>query len=122
MEMERIDATVTRGTTEIWNVENRDGTPHNFHVHDVQFQVLSVGGATAPPYLSGWKDTVYLAPGQPVRLILRFTDHSDRNVPYMFHCHLLYHEDAGMMGQFVVVEPGERAGTPPKDGHAGHGG
>ncbi|SCL73063.1 cell division protein SufI [Micromonospora citrea] len=121
MRMDRIDFAATRDTTEVWEVVNSDGAPHNFHVHDVQFQVLSVGGQAPPPALGGWKDTVYLAPQRPVRLILRLTDHSDPNVPYMFHCHLLYHEDAGMMGQFVVVEPGQRAGRPPAPAeHAGH--
>ncbi|PZF87800.1 multicopper oxidase family protein [Micromonospora deserti] len=121
MEMDRIDFAVTRDTTEVWEVVNRDGTPHNFHVHDVQFQVLSVGGAAPPPALSGWKDTVYLAPQRPIRIALRFTDHSDPDVPYMYHCHLLYHEDAGMMGQFVVVEPGQSPGRPPRHGtHAQH--
>ncbi|MFI7644947.1 multicopper oxidase family protein [Micromonospora sp. NPDC049460] len=121
MQMDRIDFVATKDATEVWEVVNQDGAPHNFHVHDVQFQVLSVGGQAPPPALGGWKDTVYLAPPRPVRLVLRFTGHSDPDVPYMFHCHLLYHEDAGMMGQFVVVEPGQRAGTPPRPGtHAGH--
>jgi blue copper oxidase len=40
MDMDRIDAAVTRGTTEIWEVTNADGALHNFHVHDVQFRVL----------------------------------------------------------------------------------
>ncbi|MGN9810105.1 multicopper oxidase family protein [Micromonospora sp. BQ11] len=119
MRMDRIDFAATRDTTEVWEVENTDGTPHNFHVHDVQFQVLSVDGAAPPPELAGWKDTVYLAPQRPVRIALRFTDHSDPNVPYMYHCHLLWHEDNGMMGQFVVVEPGQAPGRPPT-GHAGH--
>ncbi|RKN37822.1 multicopper oxidase family protein [Micromonospora endolithica] len=119
MRLDRIDFAVTRDTTEVWEVENVDGTPHNFHVHDTQFQVLSVGGAAPPPELSGDKDTVYLAPRQPVRIALRFTDHSDPDVPYMYHCHLLWHEDNGMMGQFVVVAPGQSPGRPPT-GHAGH--
>lgn len=54
-----------------------------------------------------------------MRIVLRFTDHSDPNLPYMYHCHLLWHEDSGMMGQFVVVEPGQAPGRPPT--HAGHG-
>lgn len=45
------------------------------------------------------------------RLIMRFTEYTDPSVPYMYHCHLLWHEDEGMMGQFVVVEPGEEAGS-----------
>jgi FtsP/CotA-like multicopper oxidase with cupredoxin domain len=38
-----------------------------------------------------------------VRLVIRFTDYTDAHMPYMFHCHLLQHEDRGMMGQFVVT-------------------
>ncbi|MEU4643619.1 multicopper oxidase domain-containing protein [Micromonospora sp. NPDC023814] len=73
MKMDRIDFVATKDATEVWEMVNQDGTPHNFHVHDVQFQVLSVGGQAPPPALGGWKDTVYLAPQRPVRLVLRFT-------------------------------------------------
>ncbi|MFI9587323.1 multicopper oxidase family protein [Streptomyces sp. NPDC052236] len=110
MDMGRIDAEARKGTTEIWNVRSGDGTLHSFHVHDVQFQVLSLNGEQPPPELSGWKDTVLLPPGTAARLIMRFADYSDPDIPYMFHCHMLYHEDQGMMGQFVVLGPGERAG------------
>ncbi|BCJ64976.1 multicopper oxidase family protein [Polymorphospora rubra] len=119
MDLGRIDATVVRGSVEIWEVTKLDGTPHNLHVHDVQFQVLSIGGDPPPPHLAGWKDTILLPDDDPVRIIMRFGDHADPNMPYMYHCHLLYHEDQGMMGQFVVVEPGQSAGTPPRGG-AGH--
>ncbi|MEV6108614.1 multicopper oxidase domain-containing protein [Streptomyces sp. NPDC051940] len=111
MRMDRIDATVTRGTTEVWTVRNEDGMPHNFHVHDVQFRVLEVNGEQPPPPLRGPKDTVYVPSGTTMRLALRFDGPADPDVPYMYHCHLLYHEDGGMMGQFVVVEPGQRAGA-----------
>jgi blue copper oxidase len=106
MDMNRADMVVVKGTTEIWNVHNGHETPHSFHVHDVQFQVLSVDGAAPPPQLSGWKDTVYLPPNVRFRLIARFADYADPTTAYMFHCHVLMHEDQGMMGQFVVVEPG----------------
>lgn len=108
MDMSRIDAVITKDTTEVWEVVKRDGTPHSFHVHDVQFQVLSVAGREPPPELRGWKDTILLAPREPVRIIARFAGYADRGHPYMFHCHLLLHEDQGMMGQFVVVEPGQQ--------------
>jgi FtsP/CotA-like multicopper oxidase with cupredoxin domain len=42
---------------------------------------------------------------------MQFRDYADPDTPYMFHCHLLPHEDAGMMGQFVVVRPGQQAGA-----------
>jgi FtsP/CotA-like multicopper oxidase with cupredoxin domain len=107
MDINRIDEVVTVDTTEIWQVENGHGQIHNFHVHDVQFQVLDIDGTPPPPELSGWKDTIFLPPRTPIRLIMRFTDYADPSAPYMFHCHLLRHEDEGMMGQFVVVEPGQ---------------
>ena len=114
MDMGRIDETVTAGATEVWTVENTMPMPHNFHVHAVQFQVLRVGSAPPPPELSGWKDTIYLEPGTRYELIMKFGSDTDPDFPYMYHCHMLAHEDAGMMGQFVVVKPGEPAGTPPE--------
>ena len=115
MDMGRIDEVVTIGTTEVWEVTNVSGGVHNFHVHDVQFRVLD----TDDPTLSGPKDTVYLPPGATMRLLMRFTDFSDPTSPYMFHCHLLRHEDNGLMGQFVVVKPGE-TGVAPTHSHAGN--
>src|SRR5690606_24414671 len=110
MDMTRIDETVTVGTTEVWDVRNDMAAPHNFHVHDVQFQIGSVDGQPPTPELAGWKDTVYLEPERDYRLVMRFEDYTDPDSPYMYHCHLLRHEDSGMMGQFVVVEPGQSAG------------
>ncbi|MGJ5833393.1 multicopper oxidase family protein [Streptomyces ossamyceticus] len=133
MAMGRVDETVTRGTTEVWTVRNGNGMPHNFHVHDVQFRVLDVDGQKPPPALRGPKDTVFLPDGTTMKLALRFDGPADppplsasleRKVPpspYMYHCHLLYHEDEGMMGQFVVVEKGQRARVPaPHPTHAHH--
>jgi FtsP/CotA-like multicopper oxidase with cupredoxin domain len=117
MDMGRIDAVVTKDTTEVWEITKEDGTPHSFHVHDVQFQVLSVGGESPPAELSGWKDTVLLAPNETIKIIARFADYADPDVPYMYHCHVLKHEDAGMMGQFVVVEPGQKPGRPNTHSH-----
>ncbi|MGV9545410.1 multicopper oxidase family protein [Nocardia beijingensis] len=118
MAMDRIDFAVTRGTAETWVVRNNDGMPHNFHVHDVRFRVLAVDDGPVPAALAGPKDTVFLPPNSTVRLAMRFDGPADPDAPYMFHCHLLWHEDLGMMGQFVVVEPGQAAGTPPR--HHGH--
>ncbi|MEV0620615.1 multicopper oxidase domain-containing protein [Nonomuraea sp. NPDC050404] len=111
MAMDRIDFGVREGTVEVWEVTNDNGYLHNFHVHDVRFQVLTVDGKTPEPSLLGWKDTVLLAQGKRFRLAMRFSDHTDPNVPYMYHCHLLQHEDDGMMGQFVVLGEGEQVGA-----------
>lgn len=107
MDMSRIDEIVTVDSTEIWTVFSSDFQPHNFHVHDVQFQILTIDGKLPPPELAGWKDTIFLQPGSRYRLIMRFEHYTDPTIPYMYHCHLLFHEDQGMMGQFVVMKPGE---------------
>ncbi|MEI5583012.1 MULTISPECIES: multicopper oxidase family protein [unclassified Agromyces] len=121
MQSDRVDETVTVGTAERWTVRNPSGMPHSFHVHDVQFRVASVDGAAPPPELAGWKDTIYVRPESEYELVLRFDDFADPDTPYMYHCHLLWHEDMGMMGQFAVVEPGRRAtmteGTNEHDHH-----
>jgi len=51
----------------------------------------------------GLKDVVFVHGGEVVRIIMKFPEYSDAKTPYMYHCHILEHEDQGMMGQFVVV-------------------
>jgi blue copper oxidase len=113
MDMGRIDQAVTVNTVEVWEVVNRSGNLHNFHVHDVRFKVVGYAGGPRPPTLDGWKDTVPVPPGGTARLLVPFGAYADPAVPYMFHCHLLQHEDSGMMGQFVVVRPGQAPSSPP---------
>jgi blue copper oxidase len=116
MDLGRIDQAVTLNTTEAWEVTNRSGNLHTFHVHGVQFKVAEQAGAP-PPTLAGWKDSVFIPPDSTTRLLVRFTDYTDPALPYMFHCHLLQHEDDGMMGQFVVVQPGQAPTTSPTHQH-----
>lgn len=129
MDMNRIDFEAEVGATEVWTITNKDNWPHNFHVHDVQFQILDVDGRTPPPHLRGLKDTVYTPPGSRVRVALQWSEYTDPTFPYMFHCHLLMHEDQGMMGQFLVLEPGQKAAPmqmdmpmdmPMPGSHSGH--
>lgn len=109
MSMDRVDQRIRLGDTEIWEIVNRDGggmgmmmnQPHNFHLHAVQFRILDINGEAPPAHMDGWKDTVQVWPGDTVRIIARFDSYPGL---YMFHCHLLEHEDNGMMGQFAVVE------------------
>ncbi|GAA3253964.1 multicopper oxidase family protein [Dactylosporangium siamense] len=112
MDMDRVDAVVVKDTVEVWSVANGHGTPHSFHIHDVQFQVLSVDGRK--PEFRSWKDTLFLEPRKRYEIIARFADYADPTTAYMFHCHVLRHEDEGMMGQFVVVE---KAGDKPNIRH-----
>jgi FtsP/CotA-like multicopper oxidase with cupredoxin domain len=104
MDMNRIDQTIKVNDTEIWEVTNSSDLPHPFHVHDVQFLVLTRDGSPPADNEAGWKDTVLVMPRETVRIVTHFSDFTDPENPYMFHCHILEHEDAGMMGQFVVVE------------------
>lgn len=119
MDLDRVDAVATLGDVERWTVRSRNPFPHNFHVHDVQFQVLAVDGREPAPELAGRKDTIYLEPHVAYDLLMRFDDHADPTRPYMYHCHLLLHEDDGMMGQLMVVERGDADGIRlPSSGHA----
>jgi FtsP/CotA-like multicopper oxidase with cupredoxin domain len=103
MDMNRIDARVPLGDVEIWDIFNESPMAHPFHIHDTQFRILDRG--SKPPHANelGLKDTVLINSGERVRIITQFENYADAESPYMFHCHILEHEDAGMMGQFVVV-------------------
>ena len=90
------------GDTEVWEITNPTSQAHPFHVHGDSFQVLSRDGLTPPENELGWKDVVLVRPNETVRIIKRFRDYGDAVNPFMFHCHILEHEDVGMMGQFVV--------------------
>jgi FtsP/CotA-like multicopper oxidase with cupredoxin domain len=118
MEMSRIDTVVGAGTTELWTVQNIHNQPHNFHVHGVAFQIVPLGATTPDPQL-GWKDTVLLAAGETVQLAITFPPYQDCLTPYMYHCHLIWHEDEGMMAQFTVVEP-DHVDSAPRTLEAGH--
>ena len=96
----RIDLSPRLGSTEIWRLQNHSMMAHPIHVHLNMFQILDRNGTPPKPEESGWKDTVVVAPDEVVRVIVRFTDYSGL---YMVHCHILEHEDDGMMAQFEVV-------------------
>jgi FtsP/CotA-like multicopper oxidase with cupredoxin domain len=100
----RTDFRVKRGTTEIWRVRNDDvelAAPHTFHMHLEQFRVLDRDGAPPTPDDAGRKDTVFVAPGETVRIQVTFTDYLGR---YVFHCHYLEHSSMGMMARMDIVE------------------
>lgn len=110
MNMKRIDEVVRLGDRERWFIINEHFLPHNLHIHNARFLVRSVDGELPRPEQQGWKDTVYTPPSRTVVVDVEYGEFTDPHLPYMYHCHLLRHEDAGMMGQFVVVEPGQTAG------------
>lgn len=102
-DMERIDETVSAGTTEIWEFDNMSGDEiHPMHIHGVQFQVMERTGGRNSIIASekGWKDTVLLLPGEKVKVIMTFPQYTG---VFVFHCHNLEHEDDGMMLNYQII-------------------
>lgn len=102
-DMNRIDYKVTQDDIEIWSITNNSIIAHPFHIHDVSFKILSKSDGPVPEYEKGWKDVILVKVGQTIRFIAKFSDYADSVHPYMYHCHMTFHEDEGMMGQFVVI-------------------
>jgi FtsP/CotA-like multicopper oxidase with cupredoxin domain len=97
-DMYRIDQKVKLGTIEIWELKNAIQMAHPFHIHGVHFQVLDRDGEVEFPTDKGWKDTIIVMPFETVRIIIHFT------MPglFLYHCHILEHEDHAMMANFLV--------------------
>ena len=100
-----INKIIDLNTTEKWTVTNNNIFGHSFHIHDVQFKIISRSSGTVGAYESGWKDTYFLPVNESVTFVAWFEDYADELHPFMYHCHFAPHEDGGMMGQFVVVDP-----------------
>jgi hypothetical protein len=101
-EFNTINKTLDVNTTEKWTVTNTNIFSHAFHIHDVEFKILSRSTGAVGQYESGWKDVFYIAINETVTFVARFADYADPIHPFMYHCHFGNHEDGGMMGQFVV--------------------
>ncbi len=97
MDMARVDVSTTVGATEIWEIENIVGMDHPFHLHGFQFQVLDRDGV--PEKYRAWKDMLNIPKHSSARIIVRYDDFPGK---WMFHCHILDHEDHGMMGVLEV--------------------
>lgn len=96
----RVDQTVNLGNLEEWHIKNIDGDDHTFHIHINDFQVMSVNGQ--PYEAHGLQDTVILPANGEVVVRIPFEDFVGR---FVYHCHILPHEDTGMMGTVEVVDP-----------------
>ncbi len=94
----RVDQTVQLGTTEEWVVRNSSGDWHPFHLHVNDFQVMAIAGKAQPPH---YKDTIPVPPNGEVVIRARFLDFPGKTV---YHCHILAHEDAGMMGVLDIAD------------------
>jgi spore coat protein A len=93
-----IAAHVWLGTTEIWQL-NAD-FHHPVHIHLSPFQILARGSEGPGPYDAGWKDTIDLRPGEQAKILIHFDGYPGK---YVFHCHILEHEDMAMMANFVTT-------------------
>jgi len=105
MDINVVNETVPLNQTEIWEITNRMNIPHNFHIHATHFRIIDRNNdaALVGENEKGFKDTVYMPPNSSARFLVTMIDYADANGKYMYHCHFLEHEDAGMMGQFVVI-------------------
>lgn len=99
----RVDEVVRLGATEEWVLRNRSREEHPFHIHTDDFQVIAVNGRRYRA--RSLQDTVAIPVGGTVRIRLRFADFVGA---FVFHCHILAHEDAGMMGIVDVTRNGRR--------------
>jgi FtsP/CotA-like multicopper oxidase with cupredoxin domain len=109
-EAHHVDDPVRVGELQIWEVVNETGMDHPLHLHGFFFQVLEIDGA--PPAFSSWEDTINI-PVKGRAKIAWVAD--DRPGSWMYHCHILEHHAAGMMGHFDVIREGSEAG------HGSHG-
>ncbi|MCJ7799777.1 MAG: multicopper oxidase domain-containing protein [Polaromonas sp.] len=89
------------GTAEIWVLEGKGSWHHPVHIHFEEGRILTRNGRQAPPHERGRKDVYVLAPGEVVRVFIRFRDFTGK---YMMHCHNTIHEDHAMMIRYDIVE------------------
>jgi suppressor of ftsI len=99
----RVDQRVELGAVEEWTIRNVTRQLHPFHIHVNDYQVMSVNGR---PYdATSITDTFPLPVGGEIVIRMRFVDFTGE---YVYHWHILAHEDRGMMGTLVVEGPGDR--------------
>jgi hypothetical protein len=97
----RVDHVVRRGSTQTWLLRNMSPITHFIHIHEEQWHTVSRDGKPPPAWERGLEDTWRLDPGERVKVAAKFTDYTG---VFMLHCHMLAHEDHGMMAQFAVVK------------------
>ena len=96
----RSDAFPVLGTTEAWELHNATAVAHTIHMHHTDWYMISRNGKPPPPWERCLKETFFLDPGDRVVVAGHFSDYTGK---YVIHCHMLDHEDHGLMSQFEVV-------------------
>jgi suppressor of ftsI len=99
-DMNRVDLETVVGRVELWDLVNTTFMDHPIHIHGTQFQVVArtIGGLAAPVAYPAWLDTVNVPAGETITIKTRQMSPGKR----MLHCHILPHEDAGMMAVLDV--------------------
>jgi len=107
---ERVDLRVPLGHIETWTIRNTTNDFHEFHIHQLGFQVIEINGVAQD--FAGYVDDVTVPEMGSIKVIIPFTD---PNIVghFMYHCHVLKHEDHGMMANIEVFWPGDRRGAAP---------
>lgn len=96
--MDRVDIRAQLGTVELWELVNNTDMDHPFHLHVNAFQVYTRNGQ--PETQTVWKDVVNVRSKETVQILVPFADFTGKT---MFHCHLLEHEELGMMGVVEII-------------------
>jgi FtsP/CotA-like multicopper oxidase with cupredoxin domain/plastocyanin len=104
----RADLKVPLGSTQTWILRNDSPITHYFHLHEELWQTIARDGHKPPAWERGLEDTWKLDPGETVKVAAKFTDYTGL---FMLHCHMLDHEDHGLMGQFDVIRTSKKATT-----------
>jgi spore coat protein A, manganese oxidase len=97
-----VDTEVPLGSTQAWLLKNNSPMTHYIHLHEEQWHTIKINGKRPPPWERGLDDTWQLNPGETIEVAARFSDYAG---VFMIHCHMLDHEDDGLMAQFAVVNP-----------------
>lgn len=95
-----VDATARLGEVVTWELRNRTAVAHLMHLHHTDWYVLQRNGRRPPPWERALKDTFFLDPGDRITIAGKISDYTGK---YVVHCHMLDHEDHGLMSQFEVV-------------------
>jgi FtsP/CotA-like multicopper oxidase with cupredoxin domain len=98
----RSEAFPRLGTTETWEIVNRTSVAHVMHLHHTDWYLLERNGSPPPPWEDCLKETFFVFPNEKILLAGHFCDHAGK---FAVHCHMLDHEDHGLMSQFQVVRP-----------------
>jgi FtsP/CotA-like multicopper oxidase with cupredoxin domain len=105
----RVDASVELGSIQRWRLVNASTITHYIHLHEEAWRTVSRNGLAPPAWEAGFQDVWRLDPGDTVDVAAPVTDYLGL---FLIHCHMLDHEDHGMMSAFNVVKPGTASAVP----------